>query len=120
MPPCSSVEHAMSRRKTWPPLTITAWLRFDAINAAIETARPRRVLEVGAGEGALGTWLTERCDYTGVEPDAQSRAVAADRVSTAHVLAKLPDDGAYDLVCAFEVLEHIDDDVSALESWHQL
>jgi SAM-dependent methyltransferase len=110
----------MSRRQTWPPLTITAWLRFDAIKTALSAARPARVLEVGAGEGALGGWLVQQCDYTAIEPDAQSRAVAADRVGAARVLATLPDDSGYDLVCAFEVLEHIDDDAGALASWRKL
>src|SRR5712691_4736332 len=105
-----------------PKLTITAWLRFASIRRALAIASPRSVMEVGAGEGALGAWLATRCDYVGIEPDSESRRVAVSRL---HALGRgqmwsdLPaiDDRAYDLVCAFEVLEHIEDDRKALAAW---
>jgi SAM-dependent methyltransferase len=73
-----------------------------------------RVLEVGAGEGALGARLARRYDYVGVEPDPRSRARARERVET--VLEALPDE-RFDLVCAFEVLEHVADDQAELRAW---
>ena len=105
-----------------PELTATGWLRFGPIRRAVQAVRPQRVLELGTGEGALGAWLARLCDYTGVEPDDRSRAVAAHRlapISSARLLADLADVGAepFDLVCAFEVLEHIEDDRGALASW---
>jgi SAM-dependent methyltransferase len=106
----------------FPELTMSAWLRFGAIRRSLDLARPRRVLEVGAGEGALGAWLAGRCEYTGVEPDDQSRQVAVSRLRTLGRGEMLPDlaeeDGRrYDAVCAFEVLEHIEHDGQALASW---
>jgi len=100
-----------------PPLSLTAWLRFDTIRAAVRAAAPASILEVGAGQGAMGQWLSLRSRYVGVEPDDRSRQVAEARVGRlGRVVDSLPD-GTFDLVCAFEVLEHIADDGAALAQW---
>jgi SAM-dependent methyltransferase len=101
-----------------------AWLRFDSIGRALRTARPHDVLEMGAGEGAMGAWLAGRYSYTCVEPDDQSRAKAAERLAAAgggRALARFSElgDERFDMVCAFEVLEHIEDDTLALEEWRE-
>jgi SAM-dependent methyltransferase len=102
-----------------PALTLSAWLRYDVVARLLRRVGPvERVVEVGPGRGAVGVRLAERAaTYTGYEPDEASAAVAATRVDVVHGL--LPESGAgdVDLLCAFEVLEHIDDDVAALRSW---
>jgi SAM-dependent methyltransferase len=107
-----------------PTLTTNAWLRFDAIRHNLRIAAPSTVLEIGAGEGGIGAWLASRFDYRGVEPDADSRATARARIEAAgrgEMVGDLDDlDGQrFDLACAFEVLEHIEDDVHALEQWRE-
>ena len=98
-----------------PPLTPNAWLRWDVVGRLLDGLDDvERVLEVGAGEGAVGARLARRYDYVGVEPDPQSRARARERVET--VLEALPDE-SFDLVCAFEVLEHVADDRAELRAW---
>ena len=110
---------------TAPPLTTAAWLRLDAVGRARDRVRPERVLEVGAGRGAMGWRLARRCSaYVGLEPDPASFAVARERlagVPGAEVrngdVSSLADGEVFDLVCAFEVLEHVPDDVGELRRW---
>lgn len=96
-----------------------AWLRFDAIRRAVGRVRPRAVVELGCGEGAMATWLASRAGYVGVERDDAARAVAAARLlgfPDARLVSSLADvpRRSADLACAFEVLEHIEDDAAAL------
>ena len=102
-------------------MTISAWLRWDAIRRFLPTG-PARVLDIGAGTGTIGALLARRYTYMGVEPDPVSFAAAQRRVGPAgHVLncgfEALEEDHAFDLVCAFEVLEHMSDDLAALRRW---
>jgi SAM-dependent methyltransferase len=108
-----------------PPLTFNAWLRYDLVRRRLaELEEVRSVLEIGAGEGAVGARLAHDYDYTGVEPDerscsrAQARlaAVGRGRVVCGD-LSSLDSQESFDLVCAFEVLEHVEDDEAALGEW---
>jgi SAM-dependent methyltransferase len=100
------------------------WLRFDAIRRALAIASPKTVLELGAGEGAMGWRLAQRSDYVGVEPDPTSYSVLRERLEQLGVGESrrgsgdaLGADETFDLICAFEVLEHIEDDAGALRAW---
>jgi SAM-dependent methyltransferase len=102
-------------------MTITAWLRWDVIEHLLP-ARASRVLDIGAGMGTIGSMLARRYDYVGVEPDPVSFLAAQRRVGERGTVLNCGFEDLcaaeeYDLVCAFEVLEHIDDDGSALASW---
>ncbi len=104
------------------PLTPNAWLRYDVVARMLPDG-VRDVLEVGCGQGALGARLARRYDYLGLEPDQASCAVAQRRIKAAGrgEVRNIGVDGLgpaqFDLVCAFEVLEHIDDDVAAVRQW---
>jgi SAM-dependent methyltransferase len=104
------------------PLAPNAWLRYDLVKRMLP-AGITDVLEVGCGRGAVGARLAQRYQYLGVEPDQASCAVAQQRVTAAgagqvrNVSVEELGDERFDLVCAFEVLEHIQDDAMALKEW---
>lgn len=100
------------------------WFRARREIVADQLARsaqvtPRDMLDVGAGTGGalsyLGSCFPEaRC--RGVEPDAGARGICANHgldvvVGTADPLPF--DSESQDVVTALDVLEHLDDDVSA-------
>lgn len=105
-----------------PPLALNAQLRWDVVTQLLP-ADARRVLEIGTGQGAVAARLARSYpDFVGVEPDPLAWHVAAARVgSFGHVLNRhveeLEAHEVFDLVCAFEVLEHIEDDASVLRGW---
>jgi SAM-dependent methyltransferase len=108
-----------------PPLTLNAWLRFDLVTRTLATLDGvESVLEVGAGEGAAGARLARLYRYVGVEPDEEACAVARSRVEPAGKvvcgeISDLESGSLFDLVCAFEVLEHIEDDEGAVRTWRE-
>jgi SAM-dependent methyltransferase len=108
-----------------PPLTLAGWLRHDVIRRLLQPLDAEAVLEIGAGEGALAVRLARAYDYVGVEPDPVARDKAKSRLARlgrGQVLSSLEDLGdarRFDVVCAFEVLEHIADEHAALSSWQQ-
>jgi SAM-dependent methyltransferase len=116
-----------SVRDTYPPLTMSGWLRWDLVERVLDDLAPRSILEIGCGQGAAGARMAARSSsYVGVEPDAESAAIAEARIGTrgGTVLVgddtAVPEDATYDVVCAFEVLEHLEDDAAALVLWQRL
>jgi SAM-dependent methyltransferase len=116
----------MSSTTSLPPLAANAWLRYDVV-ARMLPSGARTVLEIGCGQGAVGTRIAATRDYLGVEPDATSFAAAAARIAAlgrGEVRQGVVDDVVpagqqFDLVCAFEVIEHLEDDAAALAEWVQ-
>jgi SAM-dependent methyltransferase len=107
-----------------PPLTLNAWLRYDVIDSTLRGLTDvRSILEVGCGQGALAARLARSYEYVGMELDPVSCAKAQERLAQLNrgrvVCGDLStlDASEFDLVCAFEVLEHIEDDVGALRVW---
>lgn len=104
-----------------PALTLNAWLRWDVVRRVIADLPVASVLEVGCGQGAVGARLAERYDYVGYEPDPASFARAERRIAARGTVVNAPlparPTRGFDLVCAFEVLEHIDDDAAAIAAW---
>ncbi len=87
-------------------------------------ARPptgARLLEIGCGTGHNLAMLGEFGEVDALELDAIARAVAEKRLGRPVMGAPLPElrgvpERHYDLIGAFDVIEHIDDDRAALAS----
>ncbi len=109
---------------TLPPLSPNAWLRWDLVSQLLPDDA-HAALEVGCGQGGFGTRLSQRYRYVGLEPDRASYEVAHARLVAAGGngeirngdLSALGPDETFDLVCAFEVIEHIEHDDKALAEW---
>lgn len=79
----------------------------------------RRILDAGCGTGGMLPMLARYGEVTGVEPEPaaveQCRARFSDfDVRVGSVPEGVVGSGTYDLVTAFDVIEHIDDDEGAL------
>jgi 2-polyprenyl-3-methyl-5-hydroxy-6-metoxy-1,4-benzoquinol methylase len=78
------------------------------------------VLEVGCGSGAFRSWLPDSVDYVGLEINEE--AVRAGTARGLRVLKQPIEEHVtatsrrYDLVCAFQVLEHIPNPASFVEA----
>ena len=107
-----------------PPLTPNAWLRYDVVSRLLPPDATT-ILEIGCGQGGFGARLAADHDYLGVEPDGKSYTTAAARLAAVgrgevrHGMSyDVVEPGRrFDLVCAFEVLEHIEDEQAAVRSW---
>lgn len=98
-------------------------LRRDRVLPRIEGMPAGRVIEVGCGSGALLRELALRGhECVGLETSPDAAEVAGQMLAgfpKARVLGKAEPgwDGSFDLLMAFEVLEHIEDDHGALAEW---
>lgn len=107
-----------------PPLSLMGSLRWDVVRRLLPVQGSASVLEIGCGEGAVASRLAARHDYLGIELDATSAAMAAGRlaeVGRGEVrdgdLSAVEAGRTFDLVLAFEVIEHIEDDAAAVAEW---
>lgn len=99
--------------------------RRQIIASLIDRFRPKagplRILEVGCGTGSNIALLQRYGAVDAIEPDDDARALSERRSGLKIMGGYLPhgvplDDGAYDLIVLFDVLEHIPEDVPALAS----
>ena len=77
-----------------------------------------RILEIGCGTGHNLAMLGQFGQVDAVELDEEARGIASQRLGRDVMGAPLPElagvPGDYDLIGAFDVIEHIDDDAAAV------
>lgn len=105
-------------------LSPNARLRFDVLRRVLNKFDGSiSFLEIGCGQGAAATILAAHFQYTGYEPDPISFQTASARLERMGVGQVVNDflptapDRQYDVVGAFEVLEHLEDDGVAIQDW---
>jgi SAM-dependent methyltransferase len=109
-------------RDGWVP-TPSYLLRRDRVLRHLRHLEPGLALEVGCGPGALLVDLAAkgyRCVALETSPRAlelAAKVFADDSRVEVRSGAGADWDGRFDLVLAFEVLEHIEDDQAALSDW---
>lgn len=105
------------------PLGAQASLRFDVARTLLHDLPHSTILEVGCGRGTFAPRLAKFGHYLGLEPDPDSYAIASAGMTLSAgevrqiAFEDLDPDRRFDLVCAFEVIEHLEDDLAAVRSW---
>lgn len=107
----------------WAP-SIRYLLRRARILEALPSPCTQNLLEVGCGGGTLLIELSELgLDCTGLEASAQAIGLARELVEDSGRAVRLVQSPEtswsenFDIVSAFDVLEHIEDDAGALRQW---
>jgi SAM-dependent methyltransferase len=91
----------------------------ELISREARPPKDARILEIGCGTGHNLDMLGSFGRIDAIELDDESRAIAERRLGRAVMNAPLPqlagvDDGAYDLIAALDVIEHVEDDAAAV------
>lgn len=93
--------------------------RAELLRVALETyvGEPRRVLDVGSADGPSVGWLRGHGKHVSLDVDPRGLAVGGVCGSVLELPFK---DGAFDVVSAFDVVEHCAPEERALEELHRV
>jgi SAM-dependent methyltransferase len=113
-------QHAALERDHWWFVSRREILR-RLLSENLPPSADRRILDVGCGTGGMLPMLSHFGDVSGLDSDPEAVAACHERfpsyaVSRAEIPKDMPGDSSFDLVSAFDVIEHIADDLGAVRS----
>lgn len=93
----------------------------DFIGREVNPPKGARILEIGCGTGHNLPMLGAFGEVDAIEIDPAAREIASKRLGKEVGSAPLPElsgvaEGQYDMIAVLDVVEHIEDDVAALEA----
>jgi SAM-dependent methyltransferase len=100
------------------------WAVISALLARVPQEKSRHVLDAGCGTGLNLERYARLGTAAGIDPSPDAvkfcRQRGLPRVQEASLDALPFQDGAFDLVCSTDVLEHVEDDLEALTELHRV
>ena len=97
---------------------------LNHLNEVFSKQTPIRILNIGAATGRSSELLMQLGDVTSVEFDTDcyefSRDIVKIPIVQGSILALAFSDDTFDLVCAFDVIEHVEDDALAVSEMRRV
>ena len=85
---------------------------------------PSKILNVGAATGYTSEWLSQFGEVTSVEYEKDCCDFVKQKLNVEFINASITElpfpDHSFDLVCAFDVIEHVEDDVKAVSEMYRV
>lgn len=109
--------HFLERNHWW--FVVRSRIINDAIKRLINSNKNLSILNIGIATGATNQFLQNYGNITSIEYDKECASFTYERSGEKIIVASAEDlpfkNNSFDLVCAFDVIEHIENDLRSVE-----